>query len=157
MGVDVRSKFSARDSGFDHVDEDLFNALEGLVDVCEFGLAEEGVEFANQDGFLVRMLEIGVETRVKESPQLLDRRAAGGGSALVSGYQILAVPSDELVNDVVLGLEVVIQASGEEPHAVGDVADGRRANPLLGEERARRLGDLDASILELRRAAIGRC
>ena len=43
VGVDVRSKFSARDSGFDHVDEDLFNALEGLVDVCEFGLAEEGV------------------------------------------------------------------------------------------------------------------
>ena len=61
---------------------------------------------------------------------------------LVALEEPVEEPAQHLVDHLLLGGEVVIEAAGQDSGRVGDVAHGRRPQPTLGEHRRRELEKL---------------
>jgi hypothetical protein len=64
------------------------------------------------------------------------RIVVGLGGLAVVGEHLVEKPLQDLVPDRLLGIEVVVEAAREDAGGVGDLAHGRRAEPLFGEELA---------------------
>jgi acyl-CoA synthetase (AMP-forming)/AMP-acid ligase II len=102
------------------------------------------VQFVLVDGGGLRLFACHLKGGQHEVVQALRWAFPAGQHAGVAVLDGTQVAGQDLRDDGVLGLEVVVQAPGEYPDRVRDLADGGRADAPAGEQ-FRRAGENDAA------------
>ena len=76
----------------------------------------------------------GVEGGADDGLELVERAAVPGDDVVVPREEAALEGVQQLVDHRRLGVEVVVEAAGEDPRGVGDVAHRGVAEPALGEQ-----------------------
>src|SRR5205085_2866492 len=106
----------------------------GLAQVPEPGLPAEIAPVVLQHGQRGPVPGQRLAGRPHDLLQHLPRRAARAGRGPVVGEHVVDEAGQDLVADRLLGVEVVVQAAGQDAGGVRDLAHGGRAVPLLREQ-----------------------
>ena len=77
----------------------------------------------------------GLERRHEQSLEPFERVRLGGGDFLIALEEPIEEVAQHLVDHLLFGGEVVVQAAGKDARGVGDVAHGGGAQTALGEHR----------------------
>ncbi|CAM4375303.1 hypothetical protein NORO109296_26405 [Nocardiopsis rhodophaea] len=137
LGIDIGPEDTLGLAVPDHVDPDVLDLLLAGGEVAEAGELPQIVPVVlhHGDGRAVR-LERPVGG-VDQLGQQLARITALSDRAAVVAEEVVEEGREDLVDDRLLGVEVVVQAAGEDARLVGDLADRGGLEALLGEEIGR--------------------
>ena len=117
-----------------------------LAQVAEPGLAAEVAPVVLQHGQRGAVPGQGLAGRADDLLQYLPGGAARGHRGPVVGQHVVDEAGQDLVADRLLGVEVVVQAAGQDARGVGDLAHGRGAVALLREQLAGQLHHVGAPL-----------
>ncbi len=131
------------------VGDDLGDRVVGAADLGQVGAAEGvgGPRHLDDDHLhQLRVVAVGVDDEAGDGFELGARRGALAVGLLDRRQQQRPALAEELVEDLVLGLEVVVDEAVGDAGLVGDVGDAGRVEALAGEDADRRVEDLAALV-----------
>src|SRR5882757_7110504 len=123
VDIEVGPEVALLDALIEQVDPHLSLLFVQVLYIGEPGLRREPLGFVLVDDDLRVPMLYGLERRQEQSLESLQRIGVGVEDLAIAGEQPVEEPAQQVVDHLLLGGEVVIQAAGQNARAVGDVAD----------------------------------